>query len=1081
MATKAGFKQQCPSCEAMVPVKDTSFVGKKIDCPKCKYRFVVEDPDVAKDNEAVDEPKPVKALKKGKDTNGVTARKPVNARPAPVNGKKGKIRPDDDDEPPAPAKKKSGASTTLIVGIGLGVVAVIGLVIAGLVIAGVFDSDPPKKSTGGSTETAQKDDGDKKADKPQVAEFKGSDITNLLPNDTDEVMRINLSKAMPGSIGKLAFGPGSPGTFSRSAFENRFGFKIEAIETDIQAINKKQHWHFNVLRMTKDLDMEELKTNLGLRKEEAFTDMEVFTITAEMDSFSKFLFQIEPKNRKDMPPPLLLTMPDKRTLVIAHLAPMKKFVEDKGAPKPLSKAPEQAAEGGNQGGGAQRGGPGMQGGGPGMGGGAPAPGGPGMQGGGPGMGGGAPAPGGPGMQGGGPGMGGGTPAPGGPGMMGGMGMRGGMPGGYGMQGGGTQTVSSGHYLTIRPDLKGALDMTEEGKDPVLMSMAYDTEVLRESGELEGKELVASIFSAVSITFRAIDPSRLVVRIGYHVKDDDVAKKMGDAGRLGLAAGLAIYLKETFGIDASIDQQQGQGWGPQGGFGGQQGGPMPGFGGMQGGSGPGMRGGSGPGVGGQQGGPQPGFGGMQGGSGPGFGGSPQPGFGGQQGGPQAGGGGQQGGPQPGFGQQGGQGGVKPGERGSTISTTQSGNDLGATIDVTLEPNASYRMLKVFLQTIMMLNKGHAEMIGAKRRIHELAAALKAYAEEKKQFPQGAFPRQAGPERIGVPYPPDQRISWMVELLPRLARGEYVELYDAIDKTKSWRHPDNLQAAGALVAQFLDPESDEKAWWVPYPGLRRPVAATHFVGIAGVGLDAAEYPDGDPRAGIFGYDRVTRLEKLKRPENTIAILQVPYDFKTSWMAGGGSTVRGVAEEDSIQPFICDVWHGPKPPNFDGKTTGTYAIMANGDVRFIPEDIDNEVFKKLCTLNGGADIDNLDEIAPKVAPPPVELKTAPPPPVKLDPPVKGDKPKSDPPKEKPKGADADAKALSALRTNCAKCHTGGQAKGKPPVMIFTAENTLNPDAPKVRMAEAVAQGKMPPKRGGGQLSAEDKTAIQSWLNQK
>src|SRR5437899_2180141 len=38
------FKQQCPSCEAMVPIRDPNLIGRKIDCPKCKYRFVVEEP-----------------------------------------------------------------------------------------------------------------------------------------------------------------------------------------------------------------------------------------------------------------------------------------------------------------------------------------------------------------------------------------------------------------------------------------------------------------------------------------------------------------------------------------------------------------------------------------------------------------------------------------------------------------------------------------------------------------------------------------------------------------------------------------------------------------------------------------------------------------------------------------------------------------------------------------------------------------------------------------------------------------------------------------------------------------------------
>ena len=52
MATSTGFKQQCPSCEAMVPIRDTKLVGKKIDCPKCKYRFVVEEPAPEEEEEA---------------------------------------------------------------------------------------------------------------------------------------------------------------------------------------------------------------------------------------------------------------------------------------------------------------------------------------------------------------------------------------------------------------------------------------------------------------------------------------------------------------------------------------------------------------------------------------------------------------------------------------------------------------------------------------------------------------------------------------------------------------------------------------------------------------------------------------------------------------------------------------------------------------------------------------------------------------------------------------------------------------------------------------------------------------------
>ena len=82
MANMGSFTQPCPSCEAKVPIKDGSLIGKKVNCPMCKYAFVVADP-VAKDKKVVAD----KAKK-----NGVPA--------APANKKK---------ETAAPAK--AGKST----------------------------------------------------------------------------------------------------------------------------------------------------------------------------------------------------------------------------------------------------------------------------------------------------------------------------------------------------------------------------------------------------------------------------------------------------------------------------------------------------------------------------------------------------------------------------------------------------------------------------------------------------------------------------------------------------------------------------------------------------------------------------------------------------------------------------------------------------------------------------------------------------------------------------------------------------------------------------------------------------------
>src|SRR5258706_10285495 len=94
MASQTQFKQQCPSCEAMVRIVDAGLVGKKVDCPKCKYRFVVEDPGVA-DTDDGDE--------KGTSTKLKT--KPDSAR-LKAGGKKSKGKGKPDDNGDLKGKKK---------------------------------------------------------------------------------------------------------------------------------------------------------------------------------------------------------------------------------------------------------------------------------------------------------------------------------------------------------------------------------------------------------------------------------------------------------------------------------------------------------------------------------------------------------------------------------------------------------------------------------------------------------------------------------------------------------------------------------------------------------------------------------------------------------------------------------------------------------------------------------------------------------------------------------------------------------------------------------------------------------------
>jgi hypothetical protein len=1139
----------------MVPVRDSSFIGKKIDCPKCKYRFVVEEPEVEEDER---DEAPARGGRDGK--------KGVNGKA--TLAKKSKGRRDDEDGAPGKKKKKTGPSTTLIVGVGVGAVAVVVLVIVGLWMGGVIGGDDDQKTTSTTTNSqpANTNPTKKPDDKPAGAAapaFAGKDPTNLLLSDSTLVLRLNLSAATGSGVSRAAFE--SPGSFSPTAFKQHFGFGVGEVETALRAVNFQNATHFNIIRTKNDIRRDDISQRLGLKPEEPVNGMDYFTITADLDSFGNFLFQEEPRNRKDRLSPLALHFADERTLVIAHLPAMKSFLDYKGTPPNLTQPPPPS-QGGNRGGppggGMMGGGPGMMGGGPGMAGGGPgmAGGGPGMAGGGPpgggmmggpGQGGGAPPGGGGppaggggppgggrggrggpdqagppaggagGQQGGGQGGGGKIGGPGGEdgpgagrgGPPGGMGMMGGPGGGMmggpggGMMGGNQNTVPvSGSWLTVKPHVKSVLDAVEFAKEPTILSMGLDKETYRGAGVFKKDSLIDLLpdpidfkfadaqgnilpleTSALGLAIHVLRPNRLTMVFGAQIKDGETKFVASQQSMDAVALGIAMRLKVLYGLDVQVGGNRGGGGGRPGagGAGMMGGGPgmMGGGPGMMGG-GPGMMGG-GPGMMGQQGGAgggqPPGGGagppaGMMGGPGM-MGGGPGmmgggPGMMGGGPGMMGGGPGMRGGG-PGAGGQPGRGGQQQQQDQSTVSLTQSNNTIITRVDVIITDEV-YDKIKADLQKKLSVIKGEAEMIGAKSKVHELAAALKQLVQKRGKFPMGARERKAGPDRLGLAYPPDQRISWLAELLPYLGSGEYSELYDAIAWEKSWRDADNQVVASSLVSHFLNPWSSRPAWWVPYSHVGAPVAATHFVGIAGLGLDAAEFSKENKavadKIGIFHYDWQTELKDIKKPEATIAMLQVPFDdFKTPWLAGGGSSVRGVAEETGIEAFVCESYTYK-----DGSVkAGTFAIMANGDVRFIPRDIPKDMFLKMCSLNLADKIDNLDDYAPLVPPP----KVAPKP---VLPPVTPEK-KSGPeirnpePPKKPAAANANSKGLTALSTHCAQCHTGARAKGKN--MMFNDDGSLNPNLSKEAISKALADGKMPPK-GRPRPPQDDLTAIQDWL---
>jgi hypothetical protein len=393
---------------------------------------------------------------------------------------------------------------------------------------------------------------------------------------------------------------------------------------------------------------------------------------------------------------------------------------------------------------------------------------------------------------------------------------------------------------------------------------------------------------------------------------------------------------------------------------------------------------------------------------------------------------------------------------------------------IDTAANAKLFNEQISRFVLRQKGYLDMVGGEPRIHELAQAVGAYAKANQgQFPRGTAQRNLPTTRAGRPYPPDERVSWLAELLPYLG-SEQASL--KINKEKSWRDPQNLIAASTLIPQFIDPATQPNSWWIRYPSLGEPVAATHYVGIAGIGLDAAEYPANDPnlvnRLGIFGYDRGAKMSDIKDgAANTILMAEVPSVFKRPWLAGGGATVVGVPEKNSFQPFVSSEKGGKR---------GSYVIMADGSVRFITEGVSDDVFKAMCTMNGGASdasfVVNRDAV--KVEPPEPKPDAVAQLPVEPLPRTGSDAVTT--PAPGPHRVPAEPEVIEVFARRCAECHTGASAKKN--MQIFTEPGHFNTGVSRKRIANATRRvgasdvTRMPP-RNKPQLTDEEHEIIRTW----
>jgi prepilin-type processing-associated H-X9-DG protein len=210
------------------------------------------------------------------------------------------------------------------------------------------------------------------------------------------------------------------------------------------------------------------------------------------------------------------------------------------------------------------------------------------------------------------------------------------------------------------------------------------------------------------------------------------------------------------------------------------------------------------------------------------------------------------------------------------------------------------------------------------IHNVVLGVLGYVNVNGVFPTGSWPN---PD-----LDPEDRLSWYAQILPQI---DNQDVYDTLEKDQAWSDPQNNVVSFQKISYLCC----QNRAAVP-PGSPQPAS---YVGIAGLGVDAAILPKAHARAGVFGYDRRTTLADITDgAANTLLIAETAI-ARGSWLQGGFATVRGL--DPARKPYI---GAGRQFGGLHGG--GAWVAMADGSVRSVDETISPQIFEALSTMAGG-----------------------------------------------------------------------------------------------------------------------------------
>jgi hypothetical protein len=238
---------------------------------------------------------------------------------------------------------------------------------------------------------------------------------------------------------------------------------------------------------------------------------------------------------------------------------------------------------------------------------------------------------------------------------------------------------------------------------------------------------------------------------------------------------------------------------------------------------------------------------------------------------------------------------------------------------------------------------ADKARCRNNLKQHGFAIHGYHDTHNHFPPGTVPN--------AHLPPDERLSFHVAVHPYT---EASNLYKRLAKSEAWDSTTNV----GVMAYYAGRLYQCPAWVAAQdqPPVTGHLAFTNYVGVVGVGADAATRPAEAPGIGIFGYDRAVKKDDVKDGlENTAMLFETARDLGP-WIRGGPGTVRAVDVGDAPlagadRPF--GGTHFRRTWTFQRRTDGFNVLLADGSVRYTTNEINPAVLAALATIAGGEEI--------------------------------------------------------------------------------------------------------------------------------